>query len=119
MKQTSCCNSSLWTEQLLAAMMKADRREASEVIRRAKAEGIASDLIIAEILDPALFKLGHLWGKETVSLAQTFVAAKIAEDVLLLCVPGPGASASHNTPVVIGNIEDDFHSLGRRPRPWK
>ncbi|NLF92562.1 MAG: hypothetical protein GX564_01635 [Oligosphaeraceae bacterium] len=50
----------------------------------------------------------------TVSLTQTFVASKIAEDVLLRCVSKPEENNLRGTPVVIGNIEDDFHSLGRR-----
>jgi methanogenic corrinoid protein MtbC1 len=103
-----------WVERLLDAMVKPDRQEAARVIQQAVSKGIPSDRIIADVLDPALVRLGSLWGRETVSLAQTFVAAKIAEDVLLSCVPEAGAAAPHHSPVVIGNIEDDFHSLGRR-----
>ena len=49
-------------------------------------------------------------------MAQAFVGAKIAEDVLLRCMPETGTIGTrlHKGPVVIGNIEDDFHSLGRR-----
>jgi methanogenic corrinoid protein MtbC1 len=114
MKPPTDASSRPWTDQLLNAMIKPDRQEAARVIQLAVASGVPSDRIIADVLDPALVRLGHLWGRETVSLAQTFVAAKIAEDVLLSCVPETGATAPHNSPVVIGNIEDDFHSLGRR-----
>jgi len=107
-------NPRLWTDQLLKTMIGADRPGAAQVIDQAIAEGLASERIIADILDPALVQLDRLWGQESVSLAQTFVAAKIAEDVLLRCVPKGRTSPPHNTPVVIGNIEDDFHSLGRR-----
>jgi methanogenic corrinoid protein MtbC1 len=95
-------------------MINADRAGAASVIEQAIAEGIPPGRIIADLLDPALTRLGRLWGLETVSLAQTFVAAKIAEDILLRCMPEVGASVPHNRPVVLGNIEDDFHSLGRR-----
>jgi methanogenic corrinoid protein MtbC1 len=107
-------NLRLWTDQLLKAMISTDRPGAARVIDQALADGLASERIIADILDPALVQLDRLWGQESVSLAQTFVAAKIAEDVLLRCVPKVRTSPPHNTPVVIGNIEDDFHSLGRR-----
>jgi methanogenic corrinoid protein MtbC1 len=103
-----------WTDQLLNAMIRADRPAAARVIRQAIAEGMAADRVLADVLDPALAQIGRLWGRETVSLAQTFVAAKIAEDILLSCVPEGGAEAPHRQPAVIGNIEDDFHSLGRR-----
>ncbi len=95
-------------------MINTDRAAAASLVEQAMAEGIPPDRVITDLLDPALTRLGRLWGQETVSLAQTFVAAKIAEDILLRCLPEVGAAAPHNDPVVLGNIEDDFHSLGRR-----
>ncbi len=103
-----------WSEQLLAAMTDSDRTAAAAVIEQALANGFDSDKIIAEILDPAIVKLGQLWYKETMSLTQSFVAAKIAEDVLLRCLPDQGLNHQTKGAIVIGNIEDDFHSLGRR-----
>ena len=105
-----------WTDRLLDAMIKADRVAAVDLTGQALAEGIAPDRLIADILDPALVRLGGLWEQESVSLTQTFVAAKIAEDVLQRCVPEAGTSPllPCKGRVVIGNIEDDFHSLGRR-----
>jgi len=105
-----------WTKQLLEHMIEADRDGAGLLVRSALAEGIPPESVISYILDPALVQLGRMWGMETVSLAQTFVAAKIAEEVLVLCLPEETPSAV-KTPcgiAVMGNIEDDFHSLGRR-----
>jgi methylmalonyl-CoA mutase cobalamin-binding domain/chain len=42
------------------------------------------------------------------------VASKIAEDALLRCLPVKKERQFRKGAVVIGNIEDDFHSLGRR-----
>lgn len=112
---TTETNIHTWTEQLLRTMIHADRPGAALLVSQALAEGLAADQVIANVLDPALVQLGILWGRESVSLAQTFLAAKIAEDVLLRCVPGAGVGARpHLGSVVLGNIEDDFHSLGRR-----
>jgi methanogenic corrinoid protein MtbC1 len=102
------------TDHLFSAMIAADRREASGVIDRMMAAGVPSRSIINDILDPTLVRLGDLWEKDAVSLTQTFVASKIAEDVLLRCMSEPGQETPRGVPVVIGNIEDDFHSLGRR-----
>jgi methanogenic corrinoid protein MtbC1 len=107
-------NTKPWADQLFNAMINTDRPAAAVLIEQIIAQGMAPECLITDILDPALVRLGRLWGRDSVSLAQTFVAAKIAEDVLLRCVPTERATAPHNTPVVIGNIEDDFHSLGRR-----
>lgn len=108
-------NARSWMEQLLSTMINADRPGATALIAKAIAEGLAPERVIVDVLDPALVRLGALWGRESVSLAQTFVAAKIAEDVLLRCLPTVGGTATAQPGVVVlGNIEDDFHSLGRR-----
>lgn len=102
------------SEELLTAMIHADRAGAADIIERALATPIDPLRIIAEILDPAIVRLGQLWEEECMSLAQNFVASKIAEDTLLRCIPGDGTKQPSKGAVVIGNIEDDFHSLGRR-----
>ncbi|MFA6560708.1 MAG: cobalamin-dependent protein [Verrucomicrobiia bacterium] len=109
-------NISTWSNRLLDTMVKADRAGAADLVAQVLANGLPSNRVLAEVLDPALVRVGQLWEQEQASLAQTFVAAKIAEDVLLRCLPEAGEASSHPPKgrVVIGNIEDDFHSLGRR-----
>lgn len=109
-------NTPNWSERLLETMMSADRVGAARVIDEALAEGMLPGNVITSILDPALFQIGQLWGERMVSLAQTIVGAKIAEDVLLRCLPGREAvlAIPRKGAAVIGNIEDDYHSLGRR-----
>ncbi|MDD2540442.1 MAG: cobalamin-dependent protein [Desulfuromonadaceae bacterium] len=104
----------IWSEKLLATMINADRNGAAELIDQALAEGVEPWQVIADILDPAIVQLGCLWEEETMSLAQSFVASKIAEDALLRCIPEKSDTAHTKGAVVIGNIEDDFHSLGRK-----
>ncbi len=103
-----------WSDRLLETMIVSDRMAAAAVIEQALETGIPPIQVISGILDPALIRLGHGWEEETLSLAQGFVAAKIAEDVMLRCIPETGDSPPTKGAVVIGNIEDDFHSLGRR-----
>ena len=103
-----------WSGQLLAFMINADRAGAAALVDGALADGIEPSQVIADILDPAIVQLGRLWEEETMSLAQNFVASKIAEDTLLRCIPENSASQQTKGAVVIGNIEDDFHSLGRK-----
>jgi methylmalonyl-CoA mutase cobalamin-binding domain/chain len=107
-------NSQEWSEKLLAAMINADRSSAAELIGRVLDEGIEPRQVITEVLDPAIVQLGRLWEKETMSLAQNFVASKIAEDALLRCIPDKTDAPHTKGAIVIGNIEDDFHSLGRK-----
>ncbi len=103
-----------WSERLLTAMINADRTGAAELIDKVLVSGIQPVQVIADILDPAIVQLGRLWEEETMSLAQNFVASKIAEDTLLRCIPVNSINPRTKGAVVIGNIEDDFHSLGRK-----
>ncbi len=102
--------------KLIKAMMEVDRAGASVLMDHALAEGMSPELFMSDVLDPALLAVGKSWGEQKVSLAQAFVGAKIAEDVLLRCLPKGEVppTALRKGIVVIGNIEDDFHSLGRR-----
>lgn len=71
--------------------------------------------VINEILEPVLLDIGERWTREELSLAQGYIAGKVAEDILLKAArecQNPIRPAKG--PVVIGNIEDDHHSLGRR-----
>lgn len=102
------------SNQLLTAMIDADRSAAAALVEKALAHGIQPRQVIADILDPAIVLLGRMWEEETMSLAQNFVASKIAEDTLLRCIPDKAEHAPGKGAVVIGNIEDDFHSLGRK-----
>lgn len=67
------------------------------------------------VLEPVLVEIGERWTKERLSLAQGYVAGKVAEDILLkMAKDAPRPGARRKGPVVLGNIEDDHHALGRK-----
>ncbi|WP_224981349.1 cobalamin B12-binding domain-containing protein [Geomonas agri] len=110
----AACDCEEFYRQVLDAMINADRTKAAAIIERALDCGIPPARVIAEVLDPAIVQLGTLWEGESMSLAQNFIASKIAEDALLRCLPDHEKDRDRKGVAVIGNIEDDFHSLGRR-----
>lgn len=72
---------------------------------------------INEIIEPIMYTLGEQWIKEETTLAQTYVAAKIAEDTLHKAIKSQEyekVAPGEQRCAVIGNIREDFHSLGRR-----
>ena len=101
---------------LLKHILDADRDQASEVIQTwAETHGYRRSVL--ELLDPVLDEIGRRWAHTEISLAQGYVAAKVAEDTLLKMVENEGPAGGPETsrgPVVVGNIEDDFHALGRK-----
>ncbi len=76
------------------------------------------DRAVTEILEPALNLFGEKWGSsEDFSLAQGYVAGKVAENIMVKAIdslPADSSQAVTKGPIVIGNIEDDHHALGRK-----
>jgi len=104
-------------QQLVEAVKQADRAGANALL-----EGWAAvhgyERLLAEVFEPLLQRIGEEWrSSESFSLAQAYVAGRIAEDtftaIAARCKPESQPVATKG-PVVIGNIEDDFHALGRR-----
>ena len=104
-------------DRLVDLIARADRRGATDLMRDWAAEH-GYERLAEEILLPTLEKFDEISSDARQSpLARGYVAAKVAEDAMAMI-----ADATHSgiaaTPtkgrVVIGNIEDDFHALGRR-----
>ena len=102
---------------LIELIQKADRQNAS-LLLDTWAEQHGYDRLLKDVLEPTLLLIGEEWrNSENFSLAQSYMAAKVAEDALVKAAEHKRKSNEKQLikgPVVIGNIEDDFHSLGRR-----
>lgn len=102
---------------LIEMIKHADRRGATSLLKEWTSVN-AMETLFTDLLEPVLLQIGEEWYAEgSVSIAQSYVAAKIAEDAFAMIAAGtPRGSDSEakKGPVIIGNIEDDFHSLGRR-----
>ncbi len=73
--------------------------------------------VIFNILEPMLAKWGKLWMQGKLSLAHGYLSGKVAEEFYLHASRDPEftiLSAKSKGTVILGNIEDDFHPLGRR-----
>lgn len=103
-------------KRLKTAILDADRQAANQIIAEWAGEHGYADSI-THILEPTLVRIGLLWDKSgDLSLAQGYVAGKIAEDIMISAAAEkhPEHKETKKGPVVVGNIEDDYHALGRR-----
>ncbi|MHC1789910.1 cobalamin B12-binding domain-containing protein [Solidesulfovibrio sp.] len=99
---------------LFEHIIEARRDKAVELLT---AEGTAKgfDHVVHAVLEPVLVEIGERWATDRLSLAQGYVAGKVAEDILLqMAQSAPLPEQERKGPVVIGNIEDDHHALGRK-----
>lgn len=74
-------------------------------------------VVLFEILEPMLVKWGKLWMRGELSLAHGYLSGKVAEEFYMIAAQdgefNQSSDLSHGT-IILGNIEDDFHPLGRR-----
>lgn len=108
-----------YCQELLDAIERADRAAATAVVDAWAVDRPFSQ-VVPELLTPTLETFGKLWaqGHGGISLATGYMAAKVAEDILsrlLVETSSEGAPAQPSKgPVLLGNVEDDFHPLGRK-----
>ena len=73
--------------------------------------------IIFTVLEPLLIEWGTLWMQGKLSLAHGYLSGKVAEEFYMIASQSEELLISENQvkgTIVLGNIEDDFHPLGRR-----
>jgi methylmalonyl-CoA mutase cobalamin-binding domain/chain len=103
--------------QLIETIRQADRTGANALLKAWTREH-DYEHVITEVLEPVLRRVGEEWQTgESFTIAQAYVAAKIMEDILLEVAahrPQKATPATLKGPIVLGNIEDDYHALGRR-----
>lgn len=101
---------------LYRCVQDADRSGASALLDQAVA-GSGYRRTISDLLEPTLRRIGERFAQDRLTLAQGYVAGKIAEDFLgkLEAAGGDGRGERRERgTVVLGNAEDDYHALGRR-----
>jgi methylmalonyl-CoA mutase cobalamin-binding domain/chain len=101
--------------RLFELMMQSRKDDAFQLIEQ-YADEFGYEAAVMRLLEPVLNRFGTIWaGQENVSLAQGYIAARIAEMALEKAAAAqPEIMEKQKGPVVIGNIEDDYHALGRK-----
>jgi methylmalonyl-CoA mutase cobalamin-binding domain/chain len=103
-------------EFVLEAILQGEREQAFMLLEQ-YAKTCTYRSAMRDILEPALEDIGNRWSEEKISLAQGYIAGKVAEDLLLkICEEEKEMTLKEEKkgPIILGNIEDDYHSLGRK-----
>jgi len=102
-------------QQYNEAIMDTDRTTALQVVRDATGQGIAPEEVVFEVVVPAIeLMMKSISENQGVSLAQHFMAAQIASEVVDEMVPRFKKAPEIVGRVVIGTAPGDFHGLGKR-----
>jgi len=97
------------------AIMDTDRDKALLVVRDALSLGVSPEEVVFEVVVPAIeLMMRSISENQGVSLAQHFMAAQIASEVVDEMVPQFKQAPDIIGRVVIGTAQGDFHGLGKR-----
>jgi methylmalonyl-CoA mutase cobalamin-binding domain/chain len=97
------------------AIMDTDRDVALEVVRNALDQGITPEEVVFNVVVPSIeLMMKSISENQGVSLAQHFMAAQIASEVVDNMVPRFRKAPEIVGRVVIGTSQGDFHGLGKR-----
>ena len=102
-------------QDMMDAILDSNRNKAVELAKAwARDHGFPS--VFSELLDPVLAQIGVDYEKgQSATLAYGYIAAKVAEDILgIAAIEAPPPATGVRKAVIIGNIEDDYHALGRK-----
>jgi methanogenic corrinoid protein MtbC1 len=93
--------------------------EKDKAIKKLKDWALLSDFktVIFEILEPMLVEWGKLWMQGQLSLAHGYLSGKVAEEFYMEASKNEEFKQSNRIrkgTIILGNIEDDFHPLGRK-----
>ncbi len=103
-------------QRLITAIVDARREEAVKLVTDWAIKNTFKEAFRL-VFEPVLEIIGQMWYEDKISLAQGYVTGLIAEDVFMKAANSDEFSdyqQETNKKAVIGNIEDDFHSLGRK-----
>jgi methylmalonyl-CoA mutase cobalamin-binding domain/chain len=104
-------------KSVIDAILEGERELANSLLDNYAAACGSYRIAMSEVLEPVLEEIGIKWAEENTSLAQGYVAGKVAEDMLFKIIQDEQELLQKQEvkgTVVLGNIEDDFHSLGRK-----
>jgi methanogenic corrinoid protein MtbC1 len=96
------------------ALIDTDREHALRVIEQAMAQGYSAEDVVFKIIVPSLDNFLNRVTRHDISLAQHFLTAQIAADLVETLLPRFQQKPEILGHVVIGTSAGDFHGLGKR-----
>ncbi len=103
--------------EMTDVVVRCDREGATELARRALAEGVPPVRALEEGFAPGIRKVGDLWEEGEYFLPELLAAAEAMKAAMAIIEPalreGGGEAPAKRGTVVIGTIQGDIHDIGK------
>jgi methanogenic corrinoid protein MtbC1/DNA-binding XRE family transcriptional regulator len=103
-----------WKKSYLKALVDGDQRAAADVVERALTVGTTLQDLYLEVFAPALKRIGDLWAKGTISVAQEKLATQITLAQMERLRVGQRAGRQGTQRVLVACVEGEQHFVGAR-----
>ncbi len=104
-------------QEIIARLINDGEKDKAVQLLAAWSEQTSFRDVIFNVLEPMLVSWGKLWMQGKLSLAHGYLSGKVAEEFYLVAAKNPefnSSMAKTKGTIILGNVEDDFHPLGRR-----
>lgn len=98
--------------EFVRAIRRGDRRAARAVALTAVKNGLPVADLYVEVLQPALYEVGHLWMRGEMSVAEEHAASAIVQQVIQECVSYAPPRQARDRTVVAACIGNEQHEIG-------
>lgn len=100
------------TNDFLEAILQGDRSRASSIVNQALSEKEKINDIYENIIKEALYKVGEMWEKGTISVATEHLASAIVESVLNELYYSVVSKTKNNKTVIATAVQNEVHQIG-------
>ena len=102
------------TRELLAALLRADRRRAAELILGAADDGVPIEELYLEVFQPCLYEVGWLWQTGQASVAQEHLVSAAVQLAMAQLYPRLFTAPRIGRSVVVASVGGELHEIGGR-----
>jgi len=101
-----------YREEYLGALLDRDARRARGIAEVAVEHGVALGDLYAEVFQPALERVGHLWAMEEINVAQEHFATTTTQVLLASLAPALRSEPTEGRLAIVSSTPGELHGLG-------
>jgi methanogenic corrinoid protein MtbC1 len=101
-------------DQYVSAQLRGDRREALRIVSGALAAGVPVATLYLDLVQAAQYRIGELWQRNTISVAQEHVATAISQIAVAELYRNLQVEPPSGKKALVAGVGGELHELGVR-----
>ena len=101
-------------EEYLEYLLEGNKEKSIEIVNNLIDEGVKIQDIYIELIQPTMYKVGELWEKGEISVADEHLATSITDRILTIIYPRIFSGEKKGKSAVVACVANEYHQLGGR-----